>query len=254
MSAKKSVLHYESSLDTATLELQKLEQAMAGGTTSYMKVPVFDGITGVEGLLHIKERFRSAATYLLFTTGDELFDNFQLCLRGDPLDEWNNNTVGIVGAARTTAAFDQELSHLYLLHCDSRACNNAQAWLETVKKPRSATCRAHGSRMKTLVRHAHMLPGTSANWNNTKMMEVIFMSFPEDWRDEFEKSNDIGAVSLQEMLTFMWIYLILWIFYMYRIVVDAWLKQTYSDPMQKDVLMTTVLETMSCSVCTHPIS
>jgi hypothetical protein len=43
-------------------------------------VPIFTGTEGVEGLLHTKERFDQIAGFMHYTTGAELFDNWEQCL------------------------------------------------------------------------------------------------------------------------------------------------------------------------------
>eukprot|EP00957_Ditylum_brightwellii_P111601 8512270-Ditylum_brightwellii.AAC.1 len=59
------------------------------GTTKTKKCPVFIGAEGIEGFLYVDEHFRSVAHQLEFTTGAELFDNFEEILTDSAEEKWD---------------------------------------------------------------------------------------------------------------------------------------------------------------------
>ena len=203
MSLSTPAISYKSTLDISSLTKQKLKQSMNNAADRERLVPVFDGTGGVETLLYVEEMFRGTWNYLQIDQGPEMFDFWEQCLVGDALTEWHNNTVGIVAAQRTPARFDQEVTQFYLSFCSADARNVMYDYLSALHKPRDASPRAFGIRMKTLVRYAGMLPGTAAAWDNAKMMEVIFNAMPRTWKVTFKRSKDLTTVSLPDLLQFM---------------------------------------------------
>jgi hypothetical protein len=70
-------IRYKPVFKQSEMELVKLTQSWENGTSTSMKTPVFQGSEEIEGLLFAKERFDRVCRRLEFTTGDELFDNFE---------------------------------------------------------------------------------------------------------------------------------------------------------------------------------
>ena len=77
-------------IEHSKLERLKLSQAYADGSTKTKKCPCFSGEHGIECLLYVENCFHNIARQLDFTTGVELFDNFEEVLVDTAEEKWEN--------------------------------------------------------------------------------------------------------------------------------------------------------------------
>jgi hypothetical protein len=74
-------IEYKSSFVKSDLETVKLRQNYDDGTYRECKAPVFNGDGNIECLFYVEERFHHYADKLGWTTGPEMFDNFEEILQ-----------------------------------------------------------------------------------------------------------------------------------------------------------------------------
>ena len=86
---EKPCIDYKCSFTHADFETVKLEQVYADGSKRTAKVPIFDGKFGMEGLLHVEDKFRKACNKLSYDTGRELFNGFEEVLADTAEDDEN---------------------------------------------------------------------------------------------------------------------------------------------------------------------
>eukprot|EP00957_Ditylum_brightwellii_P175464 13358527-Ditylum_brightwellii.AAC.1 len=76
-------------------------------------MPYFTETEGIEGLLFVEEQYRSAACQLQFSTGLELFGNFDEVLKDTAEEKWESLVSGIDEADKTPKRFDLEIGRFY---------------------------------------------------------------------------------------------------------------------------------------------
>uniref|UniRef100_A0A6V2AN04 Uncharacterized protein n=1 Tax=Ditylum brightwellii TaxID=49249 RepID=A0A6V2AN04_9STRA len=100
---------------------------------------MFSGKEGIEGLMYVEECFRSIAHQLDYTTGMELFNNFEEILTDTTEEKWENLMSGIVDADKTDMRFNTEIALFYQTYCDNEARDIMFDYLKTLKCPVKVT-------------------------------------------------------------------------------------------------------------------
>eukprot|EP00957_Ditylum_brightwellii_P207517 15353354-Ditylum_brightwellii.AAC.1 len=163
---KQPCIDYESRFKHSDLERVKLSQSYDNGTTKTKKCLVFTGAEGIEGLLYAEERFRSAARQLDFTTGPELFDNFEEVLTDSAEEKWDTIVSNINAATREVDHFDNAIKEFYLKYCGAQAKDTMFQYLNLVRCPTKVQPRDHSNCIEMLVRYSNKLPGLSPDMND----------------------------------------------------------------------------------------
>ena len=186
---RSNCIEHKSKFVHSELERVKLTQSYDDGSTKTKKCPCYSGEHGVESLLYVEERFRTIARQLSFTDGGELFDNFEEVLTDSAEEKWLNLTVGVAEVNRTPARFDQAMEACCQRHVDEFARDSMIKYLPTIKKPFSADTRTHVDRMETLFRYTNKLPGAEPPLTEQQQKNIIFDTFPVDWRQNYIRAG-----------------------------------------------------------------
>ena len=201
---EKPCIDYKCSFTHADFETVKLEQVYADGSKRTAKVPIFDGKFGMEGLLHVEDKFRKACNKLSYDTGRELFNGFEEVLADTAEDKWDNLVSGIPNNMRTVDRFNLEVQNFYLRYCDGEARNVMFKYLRQITKPMSQEVSDHSDHMEVLVRYANRLPGTEPQLNDDQIKSIIYDSFPTQWRQAYIRSgNNVATQTLAEVIQYM---------------------------------------------------
>ena len=168
-----------------TFEHEKLEKValiqVYDGMTKKKKCPTFTGEFGIESLLYVEDRYRAVSRQLDYTTGAELFDNFEEVVLNTAEEKWMNLVQNLTPAEKTPARFDALINRFYLSYCDSDSRDTMFKYLRYVKKPYQEEAQAHADRMETLIRFSNRLPGLEPPLQAEQTKTIIFDSFPIAW-------------------------------------------------------------------------
>jgi hypothetical protein len=127
--------------------------------------------------LLFEERFRHCAAKKEWTTGPEMFENFEEFLMDTALEKWETRTQNVVPADRTLARFELAVQEFLLEHADSLAKDCMIKHLKDFQRPIHAKPQDHASRIETLIRHTNHLPGAEPNVAPQQTKNVILNHF-----------------------------------------------------------------------------
>jgi hypothetical protein len=159
----KPYIEYKRAYKPSEMENVTLRQNWADGTSTKRTCPIFTGTEGVEGLLHsTKERFDQITNFMHYTTGAELFDNWEQCLSDTAENRWNNLVTAIVDADRSSARFETDLVNFTRRYATNRARDYMREYLMSTKcnKPHDVECAEHAECLATMIRYTNNLEGT----------------------------------------------------------------------------------------------
>ena len=177
-SLHKPCIKYKRAFKPSEMETVKLKQTYEGGSTSTRRNPIFSGSEGVEGLLFVKERFDQTCTALEFSTGEELFDNFEQVISDTAEARWNNNVAEIPDDDRTADRFDEEFAAYLQRYTTNRGRDYMKAYLNSkdVTKDHDAECDDHAERLLTLIRFTNQMPGDCRLLDDADKKDIVFNS------------------------------------------------------------------------------
>ena len=115
---------------------------------------IFLRAEGVEGLLHMKDRFNQAVEVLELNTRAELFNNFEQVLSDMAFNHWMNRVTNLTNAQRMPARFDtNKFSSFLRKFTTNRGQDYMLEYLNSleVQKPHDVECNAHAERISALV-------------------------------------------------------------------------------------------------------
>ena len=148
---KRPCMDYKASFEHSKLERVKLSQSYVDGSTKTKKCPCFSGEHGIECLLYVEDRFCNIARQLDYTTGCELFDNFEEVLVDTAEEKWENLVSVVPEAQRTVNWVDEEMKKFYLHFVDNEERDAMTKYLPTCKKARETEQHTHSDQMETLI-------------------------------------------------------------------------------------------------------
>jgi hypothetical protein len=114
-------IEYKSSFVKSELITVKLKQNYDDGAHREYKTPVFNGEGTVECFFYVEECFRHYAAKMDWTTGPEMFENFEEILKDTALEKWETRTQNIAHAAQTLARFELAIQAFLLEYVDPLA-------------------------------------------------------------------------------------------------------------------------------------
>ena len=197
-------IEYKSSFVKSELETVKLKQDYEDGSYKQYKAPVFNGEGTVECFFYIEERFRHYATKLDWTTGPEMFENFEEILSDTALEKWETRTQEIAIEDYTMELFEQTIQEYLLEFVDPLAKDYMIKYLKSFHRPVHTKPREHATRMETLIRYTNRLPGTEPNITAQQTKNIICESFPLTWRQSWIRSGkSLVNNTLAELVQFM---------------------------------------------------
>jgi hypothetical protein len=200
-------MRYKPVFKQSEMELVKLTQSWENRTSTSMKTPMLQGSEEIEGLLFAKERFDRVCRRLEFTTGHELFDNFEQILSDSAEQYWENIVDAIGNVARTVARFDQCYKALVLRYSHEHARDHMVDYLvgsTEVLKSHDTGARHYVERVQTLIRRTNQLPGTVREIDDNNSKKIFFNSFPPKWRKTFIRSGRVyETAQISDIIQFM---------------------------------------------------
>jgi len=139
-----------------------------------------------------------------WTTGPEMFENFEEILTDIALEKWETRTQSVAPADQTLARFELAIQE-FLLECvDPLAKDCMIECLKDFRRPIHAKPQDHATRIETLIRHTNRLPGTEPNVTPQQMKSVIFESFPVTWRQSWVRAGkNLVTNTLAELVQLM---------------------------------------------------
>jgi hypothetical protein len=128
-----------------------LRQNYADGSHRECKTPVFNGEGKVECFFYVEEHFRHYAAKLEWTTGPEMFDNFEEVLQDTASEKWETRMQNVAPANQTMERFNQAVEECLLEHVAPLAKNRMIKHVKEFGCPIHAKPRDHATWMETLV-------------------------------------------------------------------------------------------------------
>jgi hypothetical protein len=197
-------IEYKSSFVKSELGSVKLKQNYDDGTRREYKTPVFDGEGTIECFFYVEERFRHYATKLDWTTGPEMFDNFEEILQDTALEKWETRMQNIAPIDQTIERFNQAIEEYLLEYVDPLAKDYMIKYLKEFRRPMHTKSRDHATRIETLIRYTNRLPGTEPDITPQQTRNIIFESFPVAWRQSWIRAGkSLVTNTLAELVQFM---------------------------------------------------
>ena len=141
---------------------------------------MFSGDHGIEFLLYVEDRFSSISRQLEFTTGAELFNNFEELMVNNTEERWENIVAPITDAQRTPIQFELAVDELLTHYCDHEARHVMFDYLRTIQKPYQVEPQQHLDRMQTMIRYSNKLPGTEPELNEQQAKNNYFQTIPSE--------------------------------------------------------------------------
>ena len=209
---KQPCMAYKPIFEQSEMEKVKLKNSVEveGGRNAQRivkekKCPIFTGKEGIEGLLYVAQRYDKAARTIGWTTGPELYDNFEEVLTDTAEDHWENILTDVNDADKTPENFkDVALPAFYRHYCDDDARDTMITYLHALKRPVGEDPDEFSNRMQTLARYANKLPGIEPKLTDDQIKVIIFNSFPEDWRQAYIRADkSLNTEPLAKILQFM---------------------------------------------------
>ena len=209
---KQPCIAYKPTFEQSEMEKVKLKNSVEieGGRNAQRivkekKCPIFTGKEGIEGLLYVAGRYDKAAKTIGWTTGSELYDNFEEVLTDTAEDHWENILTDVLDADKTPENFkDVALPAFYRHYCDDDARDTMITYLRALKRPVGEDPDEFANRMQTLARYANKLPGIEPKLTDDQIKVIIFNSFPEDWRTAYIRADkSLSTEPLTKILQFM---------------------------------------------------
>jgi len=195
---------HKSSFVKSELETAKLKQSCDDGTRREHEAPVFDGEGAVERFFCVEEHFRHCAAKMDWTTGPEVFENFEEILTDVALEKWETRAQSAAPADQTLARFEPATQELLLERADPLAKDCVIKHLKDFRRPAHAKPRDRATRAETLVRCTNHLPGAEPNITPQQMKSMIFESFPVTWRQSWIRAGESSVTNtLPELAQFM---------------------------------------------------
>ena len=176
MSTSKLCVWYEDELNFSEMEDWKIEIPTAAGHTHSCKTPVFAEKSGLEGFLHVQDKFLIVGNRLGFQVVD-YWDQFGEVLDTLREDKWTSLIIITAGPARTMAR--QRTTVNALLQMYGEDDNPRDLLINYIKskecaKPRSKNHGARASRVQLLCRNVNRLEGHGACLNDEKITKYVF--------------------------------------------------------------------------------
>jgi hypothetical protein len=147
---------------------------------------------------------------LEFTTGDELFDNFEQILSDSAEKYWENigSTIGNVARTSYGGSF---WSMLWCISTTSFACEHARDHMvdylgsaEVLKSHDTGARHHYAERIQTLIRRTNQLPGTVREIDDNDSKKILVNSFPPRWSTTFIRSGRVyETAQISDIIQFM---------------------------------------------------
>lgn len=203
MTSRKPCVLYESKFKVTELDTQKVENVV-NRTVRSKKCPVFSSVHGIEGLFHVVDKFKRAASRLNLQD-ENLWDAFEDVLDTVAKSKWDNLIKNIADADKTDQRFDEEIKAFVKSYSqDDNARDVLVKYLkEQCRKPYKVTPQEHADRMESLINIANRLEGTEPEIDEDNKKKIIFETFPVPWQYSFKRSKDINSSTLLQIISFM---------------------------------------------------
>jgi hypothetical protein len=173
------------------MEEVKIEISTAAGHIHSRKTSVFTEKSGVEGFLHVLDKFLKVGNRLVFQVAD-YWDQFGEVLDTMAEDKWMSLIINIAVPARKMARWITTVNALLQIYGEDD--NPRDILINYIKskecaKSRSKNPGTHASRIQVLCRIANRLEGHEARLNDEQIKKYVFDSFPLHWINNYKKSR-----------------------------------------------------------------
>jgi hypothetical protein len=170
-----------------------------------IEVPRDDGTRGIEFTINVTiAEFNKAAAKLTYS-GQDMFENFDLCLTGTLEQRWKKIIRSIPNNQKTIPRFQRALQEFYQDWVGPGQRDVLRYWLEYgMKKPRSISPLDHSERLEELASLHNQLDGIHPEIDENAKKQIFLATHPAKFRTEYAKSaHDIYTDSYAEIVRYM---------------------------------------------------
>jgi hypothetical protein len=195
-----SPVKYESTLKISEMSTYTIKRYSEDNEKIERDCLIFTGNEGLEGFIHVYQRFNNACSVFDIVDPRERIDLFEKILEDDALLYWNTQIHFDFSDEITDLEFEAAIKKMRIAFGGGeRARDHIIEYMksEACRKPRKSTVRDHSRRMQALMKLANEAEGTESQLDEAKFNKILLNSFPREWKTAFI----IGGGNISNMNT-----------------------------------------------------
>ena len=166
--------------------------------------PILENEATSEGIISFLSEFARCAAKMGWTTGDQLFTNFEDHLRGSFMQTW---TVAKGNRSKTADNWEESISDFKLAYLPADAYHIQKRYLLNAKKALHMEPKEVANRLGYLNTLLPLLPGapdTGNQLSDQDLASAFHDSMPMDWKRSFSRANQqVHNTTLTEIAEYM---------------------------------------------------
>ena len=162
---------------------------------------VYNSDFGAECFIIVKKKFEREMQ-ALNADADDFWQKWNSCLDMTAFAAWESQTQGIVGAARTIARWQMEVTAFLRPMATSSGRDHLYAYLRhpNFKKPHDETVEKWNARTNALMDAGAEMEGVEPVLDPNGRKKIKFESYDSNWRSQFTLSNNYNAMTEGDMI------------------------------------------------------
>jgi hypothetical protein len=197
---RESPVKYESTLKISEMSTYTIKRYNEDNDKIEKDCLIFTGNEGLEGFVHVYQRFNNACSVFEVNDVFEKIELFEKILEDDALLHWNMQIRPDFEDHVTEEAFKNAIKKMKIAFGGGeKARDHIIEYMksDSCRKPKKATVRDHSRRMQALMKLANEAEGTESQLNEAKFNKILLNSFPSEWKTAFV----IGGGNISNMNT-----------------------------------------------------
>jgi hypothetical protein len=185
---RESPVKYESTLKISEMSTYAIKRYNEEGDKIEKDCLIFTGSEGLEGFVHVYQRFNNACYVFKIDDVFEKIELFEKILEDDALMYWNTQIRSDFNDHVTEEIFNAAVRKMKIAFGGGeKARDHIIEYMksDSCRKPKKATIRDHSRRMQALMKLANEAEGTESQLNEAKFNKILLNSFPSEWKTAF---------------------------------------------------------------------
>jgi hypothetical protein len=197
---RESPVKYESTLKISEMSTYTIKRYSENNDKIEKDCLIFTGNEGLEGFVHVYQRFNNACSVFEINDTFEKVELFEKILEDDALLYWNMQIRSDFDNDVTEEIFESAVRKMKIAFGGGeKARDHIIEYMksDSCRKPKKSTVRDHSRRMQALMKLANEAEGTESPLNEAKFNKILLNSFPSEWKTAFI----IGGGNISNMST-----------------------------------------------------
>jgi hypothetical protein len=197
---RESPVKYESTLKISEMSTYTIKRYNEDNDKIEKDCLIFTGNEGLEGFVHVYQRFNNACSVFNVEDVFEKTELFEKVPEVDALLYWNTQIRSDFDEHMSEEAFQSALRKMKVAFGGGeKARDHIIEYMksDSCRKPKKSTVRDHSRRMQALMKLANEAEGTESLLNEAKFNKILLNSFPNEWKTAFI----IGGGNISNMTT-----------------------------------------------------